>query len=499
MRWLSLGLAVSLFAFGLPAAASSGSASHGSTAPPNILMIVLDDTGSDKLQRFDFLNAPPYARTPCIDALASGGILFKRFYTNPICSPTRALLQTGRYGFRNGMGANSEVYRLPDSELFLAELLRYGFPAGSGYRCGAFGKWHIGMQDAAHAVTNGYHRFYGHLLNTPNHYSWSKFEHDEGSAPVGPFTVTRWEPTEVREDAVDWITAQGEPFFAYVAFNPPHREWQVPPFATLSAQTQAELAGYTEGQIGVSTSDRQLFFRAMLESVDTEIQNLLDGIGPTLLANTMIFVVCDNGSERRVVQLPHLSEHGKPSGYELGIRVPLILSGPLVAQPVPAGGHVVSELVEAVDLWTTIAELTGADVELAFQNAGNAAPYPRIDGKSLVPLILDPTADGPNEWAFSDLFAPAGPYTNTLCLRVHLRSITDGEYKYMRWVDKMSAGLPDCALLPYHDEFYHLPTDPSETNNLLLGTLTPSQQAIFEHLSLTMEHLSSKPGKISPR
>jgi arylsulfatase A-like enzyme len=462
-------------------------------------MIVLDDVGADKLERFDFLAAPPYARTPTLDALADGGVRFTRFYTNPICSPTRALLQTGRYAFRTGMGANSEVYRLPDSELFLAELLRHGFATGNGYQSGAFGKWHIGQSDASHAVTNGYHRFAGHLANPPSHYAWQKYEQDEGGPLIGPSTANGWEPTIVRQDALAWITAQTDPFFAWVAFNPPHQQWEVPPFATLSAATQAGLAGYAEGQVAATPAERQLFFRAMLESVDTEIQALLDGIGPARLANTWVFVVCDNGSEQRVVQLPHVVSHGKPSGYELGIRVPLIISGPLVAQPVPSGGHVVDELVEAVDLWATIAALTGADVELAFQNAGYTAPYPRIDGLSILPLLLDPSASGPKEVAYSELFAPAGPYVQSRCLGVSLRSITDGEYKYMRWVNKPALGRGNCSIVPYVEELYHLPSDPSETNNLLLGTLSPVEQAAYDGLSLTVHHLSTKPGRYSSR
>src|SRR5688572_7705618 len=109
----------------------------------NVLVIVLDDVGSDKLALFDDVDAGPYARTPRLDELASGGIRFHGFYVNPVCSATRALLQTGRYAFHTGMGTNADSYRLPDSELFLAELLRSGFPAERTYRSGAFGKWHI--------------------------------------------------------------------------------------------------------------------------------------------------------------------------------------------------------------------------------------------------------------------------------------------------------------------------------------------------------------------
>jgi arylsulfatase A-like enzyme len=464
----------------------------------NVLMIVLDDVGSDKLELFDDLAAPPYPRTPRIDALAQGGIKFRNFYAYSLCSASRACIQTGRYGFRTGMGANTEVWRMPDSEVLLPELLRTGLPPESAYRCGAFGKWHLGNLDPAHAVTNGYHRFYGSQNNAYLHFDWEKIEHDEGGAPSAPIPTTTWSASVVRSDALSWINAQTQPFFAYVAFNPPHDEWQVPPLALLSSQTQAELAGFVEGQTAVGNDQRKLFYRAMLEAVDTEIGNLIDGIDPFQLGNTMIFIVCDNGSDRRVIEPPHDSKHGKATGYQLGIRVPMIVSGPLVPAPVPPGGHECTRLVEAVDLWRTIRDIAGADETLAFQSAGFSPPYPWLDSESFLPLILDPTAAGANEWVFAEIFNPPGPYVISKCLRVHLRAITDGEYKYVRWVMK-EPGTPICALPHYIHELYQLSADPHETTNLLFGPLTPQDRDALRELRTRMDVLSSAPGKIGWR
>jgi len=497
MRAILLGcLAVVVGALlGTAPAAQSKALARTGTLPWNILLIVLDDVGTDKLQLFDDLAAPPYPKTPRIDALAEGGIKFRNFYTNPLCSETRACIQTGRYGFRTGMGANTEIWRLPDSEVFLPELLRAGLPPEQAYRCGAFGKWHLGKLDPAHAVTNGYHRFYGTLLNPYQHFDWEKIEHDEGAPPSAPIPSTTWSASVVRSDAVNWINAETQPFFAYVAFNPPHDEWQVPPLALLSDATRAELVGYVEGQTAVGNDQRKIFYRAMLEAVDTEIGNLLDGIDPFQLQRTMVFVVCDNGSDHRVIQPPHDPTHGKASGYQLGIRVPMIVSGPLVPQPVPPGGHECTRMVEAVDLWRTLGALAGADEQMAFQSAGFSAPYPWIDSQSFLPLILDPGAPGPNPWVFSELYAPAGPYQSSTCLRLHLRTLTDGEFKYIRWVVK-EPGTPLCAPPHYMHEFYRLTTDPHETTNLMQGGLTPPERAALQDLRTLMDVLSSAPGKI---
>src|SRR6185503_8021452 len=71
----------------------------------NILVIVLDDLGTDKLSMFDGNFAPPYPLTPRLDELAGSGIRFTNFYVDPYCSATRACLQTGRYSFHTGVGA----------------------------------------------------------------------------------------------------------------------------------------------------------------------------------------------------------------------------------------------------------------------------------------------------------------------------------------------------------------------------------------------------------
>ena len=100
-------------------------------------------------------------------------------HANPICSPTRACIQTGRYPFRTGMGGNSEVYVLPDSEVLLEELLKNGLPPLRRHACGAFGKWHLVPPDpqnlvlAGHAVRNCYDRFYGFLANPLDHFTWT--------------------------------------------------------------------------------------------------------------------------------------------------------------------------------------------------------------------------------------------------------------------------------------------------------------------------------------
>src|SRR6056297_1323277 len=106
--------------------------------PPNIVIILADDQGWGDLS----MNGNPVVETPNIDRLAQAGLTFDRFYVHPVCSPTRAALLTGRYAVRGGVYSTSAGgERLDLDETTFAELLR-----DAGYRTGAFGKWHNGMQ-----------------------------------------------------------------------------------------------------------------------------------------------------------------------------------------------------------------------------------------------------------------------------------------------------------------------------------------------------------------
>ena len=489
----------------------SGSPGPPPSDAPNVLVIVLDDVGADKLEAFDRALAPPYAVTPRLDLLARGdlasngdgqlrgGIRFQDFYVTPVCSPSRACFQTGRYGFRTGMGyitdngspdnpPSAPSYLLPDSEVTLAELLKKGFfPQRSPYRCGAFGKWHLaydyvdssdyfGINGAeSHAVDNGYDCFFGTVGNVAgakpvfdgvldDHFSWRKVEQTAGGAPIIRH-VDEWSADTVRADAASWIDAETHAFFAWVAFNPPHAPFQVPPYELLSEATRLELEALTPGPATIPPSPgderhklaagdprRPLYHRATLEAVDTEIGMLLDEITPAKLRQTLIFVVCDNGTQMDAIQPGHDATHGKDTVYQLGVRVPMIVAGCLV----PPGEHDCDELVEAVDLWPTIGAVAGADADEAFLALG--VPSNRvIDGRSFLPFIQDPGRPvTPETCAFGQEFIPNG---SPDCPPTNERYITDGRYKYIR---RQSS----CVAL--EEEFYDVLADPEEQLDLFL-------------------------------
>lgn len=475
----------------------------------NVLLIVLDDVGTDKLSLFDNpSHTHPHAYTPRLAGLAADGIKFTNYYVNPVCSTTRACLQTGRYAFNHGIGALSSGYMLPDCEVTIAELLKSGFE-GQGYASAVFGKYHVTpleytLEYETHAVRNGYDRFFGTLANTGNHFGWVKVEHDESWIdPLAFWVPDSWSAEVVREDATEWIAGTTQPFFAYVAFNPPHAAHQVPPFETdeaeprelLSEDTIDELEesvdpecdtdGIFPGDFADCPEQTELFYRAMLEAVDSEIGYLLDDMDDDTLRKTVVFVVCDNGTPEESILSPHDPTHGKTTLFQLGVRVPMIASGPMVAT------GTCSAPIGAVDLWQTIADITGADADLAFDVEGSCDDLDQSDSVSFLPLLQNPAGTSPR-LAFSQGFIGNGVHVPDQfdCLAQHGRAVTDGTYKYIRNLDQEASSCPPCAHpCEYVEHFFKIDTDPEETTDL--HPLPPNDPLLplFNSMSAYMDSL----------
>jgi arylsulfatase A-like enzyme len=150
---------------------ASGHIQPALVQPPNVLVIVLDDLGTERLACYGQREGCP--PTPELDKLRRLGVLFTNATSNPVCSPSRACIQTGRYAFRTGKG-NNGFYSLRLSEVTLAEMLKAGFPGSPiQYTCGLFGKWHLTtLEDYGNVAAHGYDRFEGAMGNVTNHFNW---------------------------------------------------------------------------------------------------------------------------------------------------------------------------------------------------------------------------------------------------------------------------------------------------------------------------------------
>ena len=455
----------------------------------NVLLIVLDDVGTDKLELFDASHQHAYAVVPTLEELAGDGVRFTNFYVNPVCSTSRACYQTGRYAHRHGIGMLVGQYSLPECEVTLGELLKLGFSTTeAAYATGAFGKWHVtetvGESPAEndflrlHAVRNGYDRFYG-TLGTSGHFNWTKVITDAPSDVDTESISNRWSADVVRQDASAWIDAASEPFFAYVAFSPPHSAFVAPPYET--EDSRSLLSQDTRDALDAPGDDDELDYRAMLEAVDAEIGYLLADMDPGKRARTVVMVACDNGTPEQVVGAPHDPDHAKGTVYQLGVRVPMIVSGPL------ASTGTCDAAVGAVDLFATIAAITGADPDV---QANDACSRPARDSVSILPLIEDPSGSATRP-ALSQRFIPNGTHDEPCTfddLTTHERAVTDGHYKYIRRL--IESGTCESPFTPpeYEHELYDLIADPDELTDLYPEVDEDEElELIFAELSSYMD------------
>jgi arylsulfatase A-like enzyme len=410
-------------------------------ASRNILLIIADDYGADSSSLYNSTNGgaslPP---TPNIEALARSGVVFRNAYANPVCSPTRACLITGRYGFRTGIG---DVVTGPGGAVLTASefTLPEAFAANGGYQLAQFGKWHLNNLPNSPATIGGWPHFAGGLVGAVASYTnWTKLVNGS-STP----NYTNYTTTDVVNDAIDWIQARThQPWFAWVAFNAPHAPLHKPPSSL--CPHYAFLPG-TQPDINARP---RLYYEAMTEAMDTEIGRLLNAVDRT---NTHIVFLGDNGTPAQVIQPPHTSTKAKNTVYEGGVKVPLIISGPTVANP----GRRNDTLVHAVDLFATILEMAGMDI------SATVPTNVMIDSQSV--LAAAETESNIARFVYVEKFGSSTPSPDARALR-------NARFKLIQFTETGT------------EEFYDLLADPTEKTNLLSGTLTGSQ--LGEYYSLEM-------------
>lgn len=418
-------------------------------AQSNVLLVIADDLGADKLQSYSPQGNGPLPHTPTLDALAAGGVSFDNAWACPLCSPTRATILTGRYPFRHGV-----QFALPGSqalqldEVTIPEVLDLSqIQGGPDVASAAIGKWHLNSADtggADHPNLQGFDHFEGILAGAPagpdGYYGWLETINGESSLN------TTYATTEQVDDALAFIEGQQGPWFCWLAFNAPHTPFQAPP---------DELHGVELPDVEDPADDPVPFFNAMVEALDTELGRLFASMDPEVLAQTTVIFVADNGTTGDVVLEPYDPQRSKGSVYQNGVRVPLIVSGPGVLVP----GRRVNAQVDVTDLFATSLELLGLGAWPQL-----LPPDTAIDSVSLLPYLLNPFAPAQRDFVFTEVFSPVVfPGAITVgsdggliagAQGTRARAYRDGLFKLVRQDDGTL-------------ELYNLATDPLETNDLL--------------------------------
>jgi arylsulfatase A-like enzyme len=201
---------------------------------PNIVVILADDLGTADVG----FNGGKVIKTPNLDKLAAAGARLDQFYVQPVCSPTRAALMTGRYPMRHGLQVGVvrpwAQYGLPLEERTLAQALKE-----AGYATAITGKWHLGHFQPAYLPTRrGFDFQYGHYNGALDYFTHERdgghdwHRNDKASYDEGYSTHL------LAKEAVQFIQSSRRPFFLYVPFNAVHSPHQVPdkyktPYANL--------------------------------------------------------------------------------------------------------------------------------------------------------------------------------------------------------------------------------------------------------------------------
>lgn len=432
-------LAASLFT-ALPMAAQA-------EAKPNIVYIVADDLGWKDVG----FHGCTDIRTPNIDKLAADGAKLERFYVQPMCSPTRAALMTGRYpcryGFQTLVIPSKGTYGLPADEVLLPETLKT-----AGYETSMIGKWHLGHADRAFwPRQRGFDYHYGAVLGEIDYYTHSAHDVLDWQRDNKPVKEKGYATQLLGADAVKRIRAHDgkKPLFLYLAFTAPHTPYQAPP-------------EYLERCKSIEDETRRTY-AAMIECLDDEIGKTLAALDEKgMRKNTLVIFHSDNGGTRdarltgegTVKKVPCDNgplKGGKGQLYEGGTLVPAVANWPGHVKP----GSVVNELIHITDMLPTLAGLAGA----------STAKSKPLDGMNVWPAISEGKPSGRDEIVYN-----VEPFRG---------AVRKGDWKLV-WKN----------LLPTSVELYNLAKDPNEQTNL-----AASEPAKVAELQARIEALAKESAK----
>lgn len=326
----------------LQTASAASNADGDSPAVPNIVLIVADDLGWGDVG-WHQSEIP----TPNLDRLAKSGVILENFYVQPVCSPTRAALMTGRYPMRHGLQVGVvrpwAQHGLPLEEQTIAQGLQ-----SAGYKTAIVGKWHLGHFQPEYLPTRrGFHHQYGHYNGAID---YNTHQRDGGFDWHRDDAVDREEgySTElIAKESVRIVEtyAGKKPYFLYVPFNAVHTPLQVP-------------AKYLKPFDHLQGNRRQ--YAGMLHAMDQAIGKIAEAVERTgAKENTLILFSSDNGgpSPGKVTSNGPLRA-GKGTVYEGGVRVAAFATWP---GTLPAGA-VCNEPMHAVDFYPTLLRVAKADV-----------------------------------------------------------------------------------------------------------------------------------------
>ena len=390
---------------------------------PNILYIVSDDLGWKDVGFHGAVDI----KTPTLDKLAAEGARLEQFYVQPMCTPTRAALMTGRYPLRYGLQTlvipSKATYGLATDEYLLPQALKE-----AGYRTEMVGKWHLGHADRKYwPLQRGFDYHYGAVIGEIDYFThdshgqldWQR----DNKAVKEPGYVTQL----LGADAVKIIGEHDTktPLFMYLAFTAPHAPYQAP-------------KEYLDRYKSIENEARRAY-AGMITCMDDEIGKVLAALDKKKMReNTLIIFHSDNGgtTDARLAGEGHTAKPpcdngplngGKGSNYEGGTRVPALANWPGHIKP----GTEIKDMIHVVDMLPTLVKLGG----------GSTTKCKPLDGADVLPALTEGKPTGRDELVY-----------NVEPFRAAVRK---GDWKLV-WK----------TVVPSKIELFNIADDPGEKTNL---------------------------------
>lgn len=412
VTWLCLQMALSV-------------SSQPMSEKPNIVHIVADDLGWKDVG----FNGCQDIKTPNLDKLAAEGAQFKEFYAQPMCTPTRACLMTGRYPFRYGLQTavipSVSKYGLDTTEWLLPQCLKE-----AGYMTAIVGKWHLGHADKKYwPRQRGFDYQYGAMIGELDYFTHSEHGVLDWFRDNLPVQEEGYTTNLIGKDAVNLIEKHdpATPLYLYLTFNAPHTPYQAP-------------KEYVDRYPNIADPTRRTY-AGMVSCLDDEVGRVVAALEKKKMrGNTLILFHSDNGGTRSAMFAGVMADmskikipcdngpyrEGKGTLYEGATRVCALANWPGHIKPQKVDG-----LIHVVDLYPTLAALAGASTS------------------KCKPL------DGLNVWSTMAEGKPSPRSEIVYNVEPFRAAVRMGEWKLI-WR----------TLLPSSVDLYNLTQDPSEKNNL---------------------------------
>lgn len=412
---------------------------------PNIILILADDIGFE----IPTANGGNTYETPNIDLMAQNGMLFTQCHAAPLCSPSRVMLLTGKYNFRN----YTRWGLLDRTNKTVVNMLH-----DSGYKTLLTGKWQLDGGDTS-ITTFGFDDYLVWAPFTPYGSSENSGKGSRYKSPTLYQNAGYIPQTETNnlysEDLFtnkikDFIDSNlTTPFFVYYPMCIGH-------FPFLPTPDDAE---YLQWSTSNNASNKQ-FFPSMVKYMDKKVGEIVTKVQDAGIAeNTIIIFMGDNGTNKDITSYLNNKKYkgGKSTPKESGTRVPLIVYWPGTV----AVGIVNDDLIDLTDFLPTLADVSGLPQPI---------DYGIIDGVSFYPRLIGQPGT-PREWTFCH-FDPQQAV---------------GGISLTRWAQNKTFKLFDSTGNFYAptDNFYNCQIDPD--NKTPLFNLGLNQQMNKDQLQAVLE------------